>query len=204
MSAGMPVGGVRTYANVGDDEFSFDAWASAVRAGRTYTTSGPLLTFSVEDQNPGGQIAMSVGGGTVHVAASALSTSPLDMLEVVYNGMAVAQARASGEKRTLRLEAEVEVSKSGWLAARCIGGHKAWHVWPINVGAHTSPVYVTLGEARPFDPGGGEYLITTMEGSLAWLDTLATRADDGRHAAIRAAIDGAIEAMQERGRRHSG
>ncbi len=204
MSAGMPVGGVRTYANIGDDEFSFDAWASAVRAGRTYTTSGPLLTFSVEDQNPGGEIAMPAGGGTVHVAASALSTSPLDTLEVVYNGMAVAQARASGEKRTLRLEAKVEVSKSGWLAARCIGGHKAWHVWPINVGAHTSPVYVTLGEARPFDPGVGEYLITTMEGSLAWLDTLATRADDGRHAAIRAAIDGAIEAMQDRSRRHGG
>ncbi len=202
MSAGMPVGGVRTYANIGDDEFSFDAWASAVRAGRTYTTSGPLLTFGAEGLTPGDELSMPDGGGTVYVTASALSTSPLETLEIVYNGMAVARAEASGEGRTLQIETEVEITKSGWLAARCIGGHKAWHVWPINMGAHTSPVYVSVGDRLPFDHGVGEYLITTMEGTIAWFDTLATRADKARHAAVRAAIDGAIKAMQDRSRRH--
>jgi len=41
MSAGMPVGGVRTYARVGGDELSFASWARAVRAGRTFTTTAP-------------------------------------------------------------------------------------------------------------------------------------------------------------------
>ena len=43
MSAGMPVGGVRTYAHLGDEEFAFANWAKAVRAGHTFTTSGPLI-----------------------------------------------------------------------------------------------------------------------------------------------------------------
>ena len=48
MSAGMPVGGVRTYAHLGDEEFTFANWAKAVRAGRTFTTSGPLIDLTVE------------------------------------------------------------------------------------------------------------------------------------------------------------
>ena len=43
MWACMPVGGVRTYAQLGDAEFTFANWAQAVRAGRTFTTSGPLI-----------------------------------------------------------------------------------------------------------------------------------------------------------------
>ena len=73
MSAGMPVGNVRTYAHTGDDELSFDSWARAVRAGRTYTTSGPLVRFSVEGRQPGDELKLPAGGGVVHVEAEVAS-----------------------------------------------------------------------------------------------------------------------------------
>ena len=73
MSAGMPVGNVRTYAYTGDDELSFDSWARAVRAGRTYTTSGPLVRFSVEGRQPGDELKLPAGGGHVHVEAEVTS-----------------------------------------------------------------------------------------------------------------------------------
>ena len=44
MSAEVPVGAIRTYARLGPDEpRTFDAWSAAVRAGRTFATSGPVL-----------------------------------------------------------------------------------------------------------------------------------------------------------------
>ena len=48
MSAGMPVGGVRTYARLDRNRpFNFGNWAEAVRKGRTFTTSGPLIDLTV-------------------------------------------------------------------------------------------------------------------------------------------------------------
>jgi hypothetical protein len=59
MSAGTPLGAVRTYARLASDApFGFDAWADAVRSGRTFVTSGPLLELSVEGEGPGGQLRL--------------------------------------------------------------------------------------------------------------------------------------------------
>lgn len=193
MSAGMPVGNVRTYAFTGDDELSFDAWARAVRAGRTYTTSGPLVRFSVEGRQPGDELTLPASGGTVHVEAEVTSlTGPVNRLEVVLNGAVVVQESSRQGARTLKLSTPVAVPGSGWLAARCVSDSKAWSVWPQHIAAHTSAVYVKAGGADVFDNPTAEYLVTTMEGGIAWLDTLATRDTPERHAAVRHVFEDAI------------
>ena len=53
MHAGMPVGGVRTYALLGDEEFNYANWARAVKAGQTFTTTEPLLDLGVEGHGLG-------------------------------------------------------------------------------------------------------------------------------------------------------
>ena len=192
MSAGMPVGGSRTYAHIGDDEFSYDAWTRAVRAGRTVTTTGPLLDLKVEGAMPGDEITMPAGGGTLHVEATSTSTMPVHALEIVFNGRVVAQERAPGGASDIRLSTDVQVPGSGWIAARAISEHRAWHVWPVNFGAHTSPVYVVAKGSDVFSNDLGEYLITTMQGGLEWLDTLATRDTPERHARIKQVFHDAI------------
>jgi hypothetical protein len=201
MSAGMPVGNVRTYAYTGDDDLTFESWARAVRAGRTYTTSGPLMRFSVEGRQPGDEIALPTGGGTLHVEAEVTSlTGPVNQLEIVLNGRVVAEEASGPGARTLKLSAPISVPGSGWLAARCVSESKAWSVWPQHIAAHTSAVYVKAGGADLFDNPTAEYLITTMEGGLDWLDTLATRDTPERHAAIKGVFEDAI--VQVRARLH--
>ena len=87
MSAEMPVGAIRTYARLEGEAasapFSFDAWAAAVRAGRTFTTTGPLVDLTVEGHAPGDEIQLPAGGGTLHVEARAESVVPFQRLEIV-------------------------------------------------------------------------------------------------------------------------
>ena len=198
MSAGMPVGGVRTYAHIGDDEFSFEAWGRAVRAGRTYTTSGPLMSLSVEGRSPGDEIVLPSGGGGLHVEAAALATMPFHTLQIVLNGKVVAEEKTPGGATTAQISETIEVPGSGWIAARAVSEHKAQHIWPVHFNAHTSPVYIQAGRDELFDNPTGEYLITVMEGGLTWLDTLATPAPPARHAAIKSVFEDAIEAMRQR------
>jgi hypothetical protein len=197
MSAGMPVGNVRTYAHTGDDELSFGSWARAVRAGRTYTTSGPLVRFTVEGRQPGDELKLPQGGGAVHVEAEATSyTGPINRLEVVLNGRVVAQSASKAGTRTLKVSGPVEVQGSGWMAARCVSESRAWSVWPQHIAAHTSAVYLKAGRQEVFDNPTAQYLVTTMEGGIAWLDTLATRDTPERHAAIRRVFEEAIDQVR--------
>lgn len=198
MSAGMPVGGVRTYAHIGKDQFTFDAWGKAVRAGRTYTTSGPLVSFSVEGRQAGDSIKMGAGGGHLRVEASAAGTMPFHKLQVVFNGNIVAEAGNPRGSRSLSLSEDIEVDRPGWLAARVISEHTSWHVWPVKFGAHTSPVYVEVSGSEVFDGPTAEYLITVLEGGLTWMNTLGIPASPDRHAAIKKYFEDGIAELRSK------
>jgi hypothetical protein len=198
MSAGMPVGGVRTYAYIGDNELSHVSWSDAVRAGRTYTTSGPLMDFTVEGLRPGDELSLPESGGSVHVTATATCAMPINKLEIVFNGRVIAQVSSADGAKVLAIDEAIDLPGSGWIAARAVSDHVAWHVWPVNFAAHTSPVYVKAGRSDVFDAALGEYLITTMQGGVEWLDTLATRADAERHATIRKVFTDAIGAVEKK------
>lgn len=172
MSAAMPVGGVRTYARIDDAGLSFESWADAVRAGRTITTSGPFLTMTVDGHKIGAQIDVGVGRSHVEVEASARGIYELSALEIVHNGTVVARRDADAGRREIRLSERIKVN-GGWLAARVWGPGRAWHVWPVQVAAHTSPVYLSgAGFAPRLDDIS--YLRALLEGGKAWLGTLAT------------------------------
>jgi hypothetical protein len=198
MSAGMPVGGVRTYAYIGDNDLSHETWSDAIRAGRTYTTSGPLMDFTVEGLHPGDELPLPDSGGSVHVKATATCAMPINKLEIVFNGKVIAEASSKDGSKILVIDEALDLPGSGWIAARAVSNHVAWHVWPVNFAAHTSPVYVKAGRTDVFDAALGEYLITTMQGGVEWLDTLATRADADRHATIRKVFTDAIGSVNKK------
>ncbi len=202
-SAGMPVGGVRTYANIGDEEFTFDAWGRAVRAGRTYTTSGPMIDLTVNGLQPGNQIDMPKGGGTVHLEGNVTSTIPIHSLEIVQNGRVIAATTSRSGQHSLALSEEIVVDQSSWLAARCVSAHQAWHCWPVRFGAHTSPVYIVVDRQEFFQEDLGNYLITLMEGGITWLDTLATPSTPERHAAIKRVFEDGISRVSARLSKHT-
>jgi len=196
MSAGIPVGGVRTYAQIGDGPLSFEAFAEAVRAGRTFTTSGPLLTLTVDGVSPGGEVTLGRGGRTLAVEARALCAHPLEALEIVHDGAVVAREESHGA-REVEVKASVAATRTGWIAARCVSPLHAWHVWPIHVAAHTSPVYL-LGATHPAPPSDIAYLTTILEGGITWLNTLATEESPARHRRLRAVFETARRQLSPR------
>jgi hypothetical protein len=179
MSSEVPVGLYRTYTRLGDEGFTYDAWCEAVRAGRTFLSGGPLLTFEVDGQGIGDTVRIN-GPGTVTVSAGAESIFPVSTLEIVQNGRVVASTSEDGARR-LGLTSEVRVDGDCWLAARCGGpdyfdGPSHLDVWDRRVFAHTSPIYVsTEGEWRLFDAGHARYMLTLVEGSLAYIRQRAAR-----------------------------
>jgi hypothetical protein len=163
MSSAVPVGLYRTYARL-DEEFSYEAWCRAVRAGRTFLSGGPLVTLSVDGHEPGGTAELS-GPGTVSVHASVRSIFPLRSLEIVRNGEVVARAEANGGRQA-EITEELRIDGHSWIACRAFGTDYHLDEWGRQVFAHTSPVYVACG---------GEWSMTSAEG-IRYMQTLVSGA----------------------------
>ncbi|HOL73020.1 MAG TPA: CehA/McbA family metallohydrolase, partial [Bryobacteraceae bacterium] len=178
MSASMPAGANRTYAHIGGDELSFESWAKAVRAGRTFMTTGPLIAFEADGRVPGDEIRIPAGGGSVEVRASVISAVPVHRLQVVMNGRVVASREEAAGARQMELRETIKVTGPAWIAARCASKLGAQTAWPFGIQAHTSPIYLTMPGRELFSPDAAAYMLTLIDASEAWLRTLATRPDD--------------------------
>jgi hypothetical protein len=141
----------RTYARLQPgQEFDYKNWIEAVRAGRTFVTNGPLLSFTVNDQDPGSALTLPSPGPLLRVRASARGLAPLERLEVIANGEVITGVDAQGSPHSAALEVEVPVTGPGWLAARCLG--KFDEALGEHIGAHSSPIYVRIEGQPPRAP----------------------------------------------------
>jgi len=202
MAAYMPVGASRTYAYLGQEEFTFDNWAKAVRSGNTFMTSGPLLFFRADDHVPGEEITLGAGGGTVEVRAEAKCFVPIHRLEIVQNGRVVAQREEPDGPREITLNEKIHVEGPGWLAARCISSLGPTTAWGFKVLAHTSPIYLRVPGLDLFSPTAAAFLMTLIEGSQTWVETLATRPNGGRLDHVRKVFNEARERLHQRMHQH--
>ncbi len=180
MSSDVPVGLYRTYARLGDTEFTYDNWCKAVAAGRTFLSGGPIIHLSVDGREIGDTVVLS-GAGTVEVEAWAESILPINTLQIVQDGRVVASSESSGGTRRLEIRERLSVDGHTWIAARCGGpdyeGMAHHDGWQRGVFAHTSPVYVAVGgEWDMHDPATFQYMLTLIEGDLAYI-----RESSGQH-----------------------
>lgn len=172
-SNGQALGSMRTYARLlPGEEFTYRTWIEAVRAGRTFVTNGPLLRLAVQGQDPGSVIELAEGGQRVEVTAEADSVVPFDQLEVLFNGSVIAAASASGHPASARIELELPIAASGWLAARCRGQHAVpGRPAPQKVWAHTSPIHAQVaGQPPPCAPAAAEELMRQLDRTREWLE----------------------------------
>ncbi len=136
---GPRIGDARFYTHV-DGPLTFERWIAAVKAGRTFVTTGPMLDLKVDDALPGATLDRG-NGDTLRVVVEARGHAvdvPLRDLELVVHGEVVKTVAAgeSGQSpEHLRLTHQLRVGAHGvWIAARARGG-------PTQA-AHTTPVYV--------------------------------------------------------------
>jgi hypothetical protein len=107
----------------------------------------------------------------------------------------VAAEHAKKGAKSLQAVAKIKAESSGWIAARCSGvpGHPAGYV-----AAHTSPIYLKLGDTRLFDSPAAEHMLALVEGGIEYLELIATAFDEGSRARMVKVLD---EARQELKRR---
>jgi hypothetical protein len=199
MTATTAVGTVRTYARIPRGrEFTYDSWKESIRAGHTFVTYGPLLEFAVDGRPAGGAITMSKGGGTVDVTWEVASvTVPMTKVELVVNG----EIR---ESRTVRPEEDagnwrVKLDRSSWLALM-VRGH--YPDKPEIIAAHSSPVMVRVDGSTFFSAADAVTILDQIEGALAYIDTIGTRAEDGIYKRIRLKLTAAYRNLHNELHQH--
>jgi hypothetical protein len=179
MSSAVAVGQYRTYVHIPpSEEFSYSAWCRNLKLGRTFLSGGPQLEFSVEGAQIGDTLKLPEGGGTVEVSATSTSVLPVHTLQIVQNGVVVAQVDDAHGQRTLSLHTSLPITANSWLCARVAGPNYepiAHHdTWSRGVFAHTSPIYVACGDEWSMaDQAGLQYMLTLVGGSLDYIRNLS-------------------------------
>ena len=195
MAATTAVGEVRTYARIDPNEaFTYEAWKQAIRRADTFVTYGPLMEFAVDGQPPGTWIRMSGSGGTVDATWRVASvTIPMTHVELVVNGeirdtRSVAKWEDEGHFR-------VKVDRSSWVAV-LVRGHYADK--PEIITAHSSPVMVRLDGSEFHAEADALTILEQIEGVLAYLDTIGTRAEDKSYKRMRLVLTSAHRELHNR------
>jgi hypothetical protein len=186
---------VRTYTHLGDCDFTYENWMAATKAGNTFVTVGPLAELRVEGQMPGGQIHLPATGGMVDVSWKVESTSmPIDAVEIVVGGFTVEAITSNG---TLSAEgnAQIRVDRSTWIALRVRGSYRGSQG---DIAAHTSAVQLFVGDAPIFSEADAGAILDQIEGTLAYLDTLAPQSQVTKIKQMRAIIEGAYNRLHQR------
>ncbi|WP_287382138.1 CehA/McbA family metallohydrolase [Mesorhizobium sp.] len=194
MEASSLLGGIRTYAHLGSHDFTYRNWMDAVRGGDTFITVGPLVSMNAEGQRPGSRIKLPAGGGTISIDWRIESISvPFNRVEVIKNGTVVDERRCD----TLSSQgySTIPVTESCWLAIRVRGSVGQCDA---DIAAHTSSVYVDVGDRPIFATTDAVAVLAQIEGSIAYIDTLAPRTDEARHARLRAALELAHHRLHHR------
>jgi TolB protein len=153
-------GGDRVYVQI-DGALSYKSWIDGLKAGRSFVTSGPMLSFTADGKGPGAVLKLG-RKPKLRVKATARSQSPLAKAELVYNGKVIANAKLDDDKLTATLDQEVTLEGGGWLAFRASGPGTADTATPA-LNAHTNPVYV---EADGHLPRSAE----EARAFLKWID----------------------------------
>jgi hypothetical protein len=196
MAASMLLGGIRTYAQLAGRPFTYDNWMSAVRAGNTFVTVGPLAHLSVEGLAPGQVLRLPAGGGQVNLSWRVESALvPIEQVEVVVGGRAVdgSHTAAAGSAPYLASgTARVSVRNSTWIALRVRGSLRRR---PRDIAAHTSAVQVLVGDRPIFSPSEAGAVLRQIEGVLAYVDELAPRSTEANMNKIRASLLSAHERL---------
>lgn len=177
MSAEIPVGQIRTWAQLDDDApLTFETWAAAIRSGRTFVTSGPSLELRIEGRMPGDVLEVAAGAH-LEVELVARAAQPMiSAIEIVVDGCVAATRTVPEPVTELSLRDTIVASRTGWVAGRSLSPYAIGSAFASSMAAHTSAVYLEVPD-RPRPPVDLATPLALVRGSRAWLETLAPVAD---------------------------
>ena len=118
----VPLGFGRVYVEC-PNGFNYDDWIDGLDAGRSFITTGPMLTATFNG-NPPGTVFESASAGEIRVRGVATAQTPIDRAEIIVNGDVACIIEGSAATRdvvqyTLTIDEAIPVEHSAWIAVRC-------------------------------------------------------------------------------------
>lgn len=186
----MAIGTTRVYVHV-PPPFTLERYLAALKAGRSFVSTGPLLQFSVEGAAPGDAIKPS--RGSAEWSLTVASAAPFERVEVLVNGEAVWNDAGLDKAGALTFKGTVKVPAGGWIAARVRGGTTQWPAMDSFPFAHTAPIW--FGSIGSTDRGAARRAAVDL---LAALDVAERRIRDAYQEAATPILLGRIEAARQK------
>ena len=157
-----PPGLVRVYAKAGPT-LEHRRWLDAIKAGRTFVTNAPILSFTVNGGEPGAELRIPSTTRRLRAQVSLRSGIPVDRVEIIGNGKVVARFGAMSDTTI-----SIPVDRNSWYLARAYSTRPRLPVLDLYPFASTSPVYVKVDNAPTSCREDAEYF-------LRWIDLLSQR-----------------------------
>jgi hypothetical protein len=129
-------GKVRVYTRI-EGELTLAKVAAAMKAGRNFVTSGPLLTFMVGSQGIGDVIPAAnhiKHKALVQAWASGAPEEYLTKIEIIRNGLAYKSIEITGKRKTHTVDFEIEEDRTSWYIVKCFGS--TWSQYAVS-----NPIY---------------------------------------------------------------
>ena len=170
----VPLGYNRTYALI-DGELTAEQFWSAVRKGRTFATSGPMIDLRIGTHRIGDRFNVT-SGTKLNAEVTVQWTNKLDRIEIIHNGASIelpwrggsiGDSNYAGEpdnqipKFKASWSGAVNMTRSGWFAGRVIYQAPDGRLRQ----AHTSPIYVSVDKRPTANRESAEY-------NQRWIDRL--------------------------------
>lgn len=160
------VGSLRTYVYTGNRGLNMHAWFDAMKRGRAFVSSGPLLEFSVGTALPGDTVSLPEGGGTITISGRLRSVVEMSSLLLICNGEEVERFNLGRDRTRADVSYELDVERSGWCHLRTEG--ETSDRFPMDVNytqAFTNPIWLQVGDQAISNPESASY-------ALQWIDKL--------------------------------
>jgi hypothetical protein len=167
------VGSARTYVKI-SGPFNYQNWITGIRAGRTFATTGPVLSLSADGRGLGETLRIRPGA-PVTVRAEVDSFHPVERLEIVMGGKVVAAKANDARARSFALEAKLTSARSSWIAARAYADellpYQAFEILGLKgipLFAHTSPIYLEVAGRPARSPEDAAFFLAWCDRAVAW------------------------------------
>lgn len=139
-----------------DGKLSFESWIEAVRAGRTFVTTGPMIEFKVNGQDIGSELTLEKRA-SVTISGSASfdpNNEVVKLVEILQNGQVIGRVANKGDgSGRIDFELESVIGEPSWIAVRGSGYSKLenastepthFGLWKPGSNFHSAPIYVSV------------------------------------------------------------
>jgi hypothetical protein len=154
------LGAVRSYVQL-NTSFSRDAWFEALRQGRTFASSGPMLEFSVNGNGIGSQLQAHAGEVLVIDAKASINPDigTLASLELIEQGAVVRKVTSRGGELAMELRHKVSAKHGTWLVLRAQGKNPA-------LNAISAPIYVLVDGQSFWKPSAVPAIVAGLKSKM--------------------------------------